>query len=178
MRIGISGSAGTGKTQLAEKLARHFKLPMFCNNVRGYLAERKISLSEARQDMKRFQQDLLNRRILAESGSFVADRTSVDNLAYTLFHAGQISDNDWIENYYETAIQLAYEYDVLVYLPWGGIPAEDDGVRNMNTWYNLTVASIILGLTKKAGNLLDLTDCPAENYFCEVVKVCLRHQGF
>jgi len=177
MRIGISGSAGVGKTELADKISEHFRLPLMRDDVRKYLAEKKVTLEQARLDLKKFQSDLLDRRIMAEakySDGFVSDRTSIDNLAYSLFHAGP--DNDWLGPYYETCLETAWKYDLIIYLPWGCVPAEEDGVRNTNKWYNLAISSIISGILTLFGNVLNLTGVPADDWFCRVAEYIIRRR--
>lgn len=153
MKIAISGSEGTGKSTLSRELAKEFGIPRIKEGVRDYMKRHGIEnlRDMSPQEYMKMQWYLLDSKIEQESslGSFVADRSVADNVAYTLRWCGR----DFTEKMLGKYVQLAREhaqntYDLILYLPWGKISVEDDGVRDTRKWYLYEIDRLIWGILK------------------------------
>jgi hypothetical protein len=99
MRIAFCGASGTGKTTLARYVAELYRLPMNPVGARsvakamGYESPYetdKVGKREGEDASRRgeFQRRLVEEKVLweADHESFVTDRTTLDNLTYTILH--------------------------------------------------------------------------------------------
>lgn len=79
---------------------------------------------------------------------FVADRSSVDSLAYTLACCGRDpKSQSWMREFHEHNIAYAKEmYKFFFVVPTGKFPIVPDGVRNVNPYNAFMIHFIILGL--------------------------------
>ncbi|MEM6671581.1 MAG: uroporphyrinogen-III C-methyltransferase [Planctomycetota bacterium] len=139
LRIGVTGSAATGKTALVEALAAELGLPVVCEETRDYLTSRQEgangrgfeSLSKA--ERRTVLESLFARRVERERAleSFVADNTSLDFTAYALHH-GIYDDrpsSDGAPLLTRPSHHVA-SYDAVFVLPHGALPYVRDGVRS------------------------------------------------
>jgi nicotinamide riboside kinase len=150
MKIALSGSAGTGKTTLVNGLSKFFTIDIIKEEVRKYLENHNITDIRAqtpRQTMD-MQWWVLREKIKRENAleDFFADRSTADNLAYTLRWCAQDIDAAEIKEYARIAKEHAKTYDAIVICPWGKLPLEDDGVRSPNEYYQYEIHCLILGI--------------------------------
>ena len=144
-RIALSGSAGTGKTTLASRLAAELGVPYIEEGMRrriqGGLAwyeldrEQQLGLIEELWEEQRAAED-------AATGGFVADRSSYDFAAFWLhydFHADLRDTSDRFEHWCASGER----YDRVLLLPWGVLPLEADGVRSTNRYMQLRYQGIL-----------------------------------
>lgn len=101
IRLAFCGASGTGKTTLAEHFARALDIPLNPVGSRSVAAEMGFaSPYDVDKAGKRaeFQRRLLAAKLAweAEHESFVTDRTTLDNLAYTLMHDARAIDADML----------------------------------------------------------------------------------
>lgn len=139
LRVGITGSAGTGKTALATALAKELALPLIGEEVRAYLTMggEKRSVSTLRDlpiaDRRRVFESLFESRLEREREleSFVADNTSLDYKAYALHHGiyDDLLDPAAAPLLVEPARAVG-SYDAVFVLPHGVLPYVRDGVRS------------------------------------------------
>jgi len=150
VRIAFTGSGGTGKTTLLEELNKELEYPVIGEGIREWLKEngyddfKDLGLEGTVQ----MQEDTLKRKIEIESElqSFVADRTTVDNLSYALRWIGSLNpDYDtWMAQYVTNAMLHAnLNYDLIFLLPWGELPLVNDGTRSTKEWYQYMMQAII-----------------------------------
>jgi nicotinamide riboside kinase len=154
VRIAFSGSGGTGKTTLLTEINKELQLPVIEEGIREWLAEHGFADFKDMSfptDVVKMQTDTLERKMAIESElqSFIADRTTVDNLTYALRWIGSKakagSDMDaWMGQYIAHCMGHAnLHYDIIFVLPWGEIEIEDDGTRSTKQWYQYMIQSII-----------------------------------
>lgn len=118
MRIAFAGASGTGKTTQLKLLADRYNLPI------NPVGSRSVALDmgfqspydvDAAGKRAEFQHRLIKAKIGWESGydRFITDRTTADNLAYTILHGSPYS---WI-SYAEEAINHLSRYDLVFFFP-------------------------------------------------------------
>lgn len=135
MKIGITGSQGTGKTTLATALADQLNLPLIREQARSVAREMGIkSVKQLKGQVElgaRFQWTCLNRQIEAEQTNvgFVSDRTTIDNAVYWLKYHSSYWPSEESNYYYKKAFENAKNYDLVIYVP-REIDPEDDGFRS------------------------------------------------
>ncbi|MCK4666002.1 ATP-binding protein [Candidatus Dependentiae bacterium] len=117
-RIALIGSHGTGKTSIIERLAEITKLPVIEELARNY----NMNTSDL-DEYKFFQKQLLLEQIKAEmalklsNGSFISDRSTIDNMAYFLLKCEENSTPEERTRYADIAIKNALLYDYIFYVP-------------------------------------------------------------
>lgn len=162
-RIGLSGSAGTGKTTLGRRLAGALGVPFIEEGMRarlhGGLRLHELSAPQVRRlhaelwDEHRAQVDA------AWEGGFVADRTSADFAAFWL-HYGFTDPVD------ETDARLAAfrdalpRYERILLFPWGVIPLVADGTRAPNPWTQFRYQAMVEGVLRRQAAPGQVVDVP------------------
>lgn len=147
-RIAIVGSAGTGKTTLAEAAAARLNLPLIADAMRRRLTEGLDLHAMSRADHRR----LLERQAAgwaeeaSRPGGFVSDGSALDFAAFWLANGYAIDDPDGFERLLDAARAAIARLDHVFLLPWGAIPLAADGVRYANPWHQLHAQSVIEGL--------------------------------
>ena len=117
-KIALIGSHGTGKTSVVERLAEITKLPVIEELARNYDMN-----TPDMNEYKFFQKQLLLEQIKAEmalklsNGSFISDRSTIDNMAYFLLKCENVSTEEEKTRYVNIAIQNALLYNYLFYIP-------------------------------------------------------------
>ena len=141
MRIGFSGSAGTGKTTLAKSVNEFMNFPYFEEGVREYLEAHEIPhLREMKPNgTMKMHLHLLKKRMLAEANAIkcVSDRTSYDNACYALYWLGREEhlQHKLMKYTMACSIHAIKTYDVIFILPFGVFDIEDDGCRSVKPAY-------------------------------------------
>ncbi len=153
MRIGVTGSAGVGKTMLSLTLGGTLGVPVIQEAMRKRL-ESGFNLHaltrEEHRGLLREDLDDLVKRSGDCVGGFVADRTRLDFLAFWLC-AGHATDAPAgaTQSLLEGAADAIAGWDLVVVLPWGALPLVDDGVRYANPWHQLHFQAVIEGLCSR-----------------------------
>lgn len=137
LRIGVMGSAGSGKTTLAHLLCRLLGIPLVDEGVREWLTNRHLKAPvQLSWDLQlQLQQHYLTAKVKKESPykAFVSDRTTVDAVVNLLLrYDDQPGAHTQIPaRFVELALSYAAKaYDSIVLLQWYGIPnATADGIR-------------------------------------------------
>lgn len=161
MKIGITGTHGTGKTTLAGRLADELKIPLIKERARTVAKRWGLTPATIPEKNKyEFQWEVLFEQIQQEEAhksGFVSDRTVYDNLAYyraIWWHDSASNFYDWF-NYqpeevslshwntfawsrYEKLVQENGKYDlVLVLKPeWDLV---DDGERHVEKSFQTSI---------------------------------------
>jgi len=159
MKIGIVGSAGTGKTELGMLLAERMKLDFLKANdiTRDILVKDGYDYTSGIQVERFLAQDnrqdrILKRTLDAENnnGSFVTDRTVIDLASYAVIelHGSDIKKVDRLMGEYK---ENSSSYTHLFVCPWGNRPLKSNGLRTLNPWYQLIVHSLCIGIMERWG---------------------------
>lgn len=155
MRIALAGSGGTGKTTLSNAVGERFGIPVISEFARETAAE--MGVAEIRQmtpeQSYEFQSRIFQKKIEEElkHKSFVADRSTADNIAYYLRWCARDNDDSKNAVYIEKCIKHLKVYDLVMILPWQGIPLEDDGFRSVRLYYQYGIHCLIVGILKDNG---------------------------
>ena len=151
LRLGITGSAGVGKTTLGRRLAEILAVPFVGEGMRARI-EAGLDLhtldSEGRRALllELFEQTLtVTRAAVGAADGFVSDRCSIDFAAFWLYY-GFGFDEDATQRVFARAERALAGYDLIVVLPWGAIPLLADGVRSANPWLQLHYQVLLEGL--------------------------------
>lgn len=153
MKITISGTEGTGKTTLVKAVSERYKIPMISEYAREIAKEmnilnlRQMSLEET----YKFQNEVLKRKIEEESkhNSFIADRSTIDNLAYYLRWCGRDIRDELTQEYMNKCVKQLKLYDKVFVLPWNSVPHEVDGFRTTKLFYKYEMHCLIIGLLQE-----------------------------
>lgn len=151
MRIGFTGASGTGKSTLARFLAETFALEM-CN-----VGSREVARAmgfdspygvDAAGKRKEFQRRLLAEKTAweREHDRFVTDRTTLDNLAYSILHG--VHDVD--EEFMGACFAALVRYDVIFMLAVDDYCDLEDAVRVKNIAYHRAFEATLRGLFERA----------------------------
>lgn len=155
MKIALSGSGGTGKTTLANSVSKRLGIPAIPEFAREVAAE--MGIPEIRQmtseQSYEFQNRILQRKIDEEAKheTFIADRSTADNIAYYLRWCARDNDDSKNAEYVSKCIGHLDTYDLVMILPWQGIPLEDDGFRSARLYYQYGIHCLIVGILKDNG---------------------------
>lgn len=176
IRIGVTGSHGTGKTTLCKILADTLKIPYIEEQARiSFEVLNMQDLDIARLDndkFSNFQQDVIRRQINEEykhGNNFISDRTTLCNYAY---YKVNTKDAPKIKNGYRSIAlnNFSCGYDLVIYIP---IIFELvlDGVRNKGEDYRLKVDAIIQNHLYLNPNVYCLQSDGVENRVKELTEV-------
>ena len=151
LRIAFSGASGTGKTTLARFISEHFGLPLnpvgsrSVSEAMGFASPYDVDEVGKRPE---FQRRLLSEKILWESkhDSFVTDRTTVDNLLYTMLHDVAVVDEKMLEQ-----VRLGMSrYTHVIYCPFSSFCYVDrDPARLDSSAYQEVYCAAIAGLVAR-----------------------------
>lgn len=149
MKVGFMGASGTGKTALAEEVARQFGLPI--NPVGARSVARAMGFASP-YDVDRvgkraeFQKRFLEEKLAWEEkhSAFVTDRTPMDLLAYTIVE-GAIRDID--QRYVDACGEGYLRYDVTFRCPVDAHQVIDpSGVHEPRVHYHRLYEQVLIGL--------------------------------
>lgn len=138
-RVALSGSSGTGKTTLGQRLADRLGVTFIDEGFRRRLEAGLDVHALGRDGFRALMWELWEELLAAEAdaiartGGFVSDRSSIDFAAFWMHY--RFTDHvEETERFVTTTLDHARHYDRIVALPWGVLPLVDDGVRHPNRW--------------------------------------------
>jgi hypothetical protein len=151
-RIGITGSAGVGKTALGLRLGKALGVPYLAEGMRARL-EGGLDLHALGRDglralVETLADEMVNAVVAAENadGGFVSDRCPLDCAAFWLYYGFGHDASATATLFDSAASALLEHYDLVVILPWGALPLAADGVRTANPWLQLHYQVLVEGL--------------------------------
>lgn len=154
LRLGISGSAGTGKTTLGMRLATQLDLPFIPEGMRVRLEQGLDLYGLSRPAHKKLTLELLNDMLAAcrcaeqAADGYICDRSPLDSAAFWLYY-GLADDDQETAALFDYIAQVAQRFDAVVMVPWGVIPLQADGIRYVNRWAQLHFQSVLEGLCQR-----------------------------
>lgn len=143
-RIVITGSQGTGKTTLIEKLAQYVDLPVIKETSRS--VARILNIPEnghlPLHQRLEWQRGILWWQITLENTyeSFISDRSLIDHWAYSRYWLGE--NIKLLNTFYKIVLKQAQTYTHIIYLP-PILPLQEDGFRSIDQQYLNTIDQII-----------------------------------
>lgn len=153
MRIGLIGSAGTGRTTVALEVSKALELPFLGSHSitakildsEGYNYDPNIPVEHFLALPQR-QQKLIQDRMVEEKklGSFITDRTTLDHFAYALLVVHTYSDEQ-IEMFRKMCQDHMKSYTHLFYFKRAEV-VKRNNLRTANKWFQMHVDFIIRGL--------------------------------
>lgn len=151
-RIGITGSAGTGKSSLAATLSHQLDLPVRAERMRDRLVTGFDPHSLSRADHRRLiagDADDLALDLARDQDGLITDRTPLDMAAFWLANGFGVDAPAATEALLARAVCAMADYDLVILLPWGEHPITADGVRSANPWMQLHFQTVVEGLCRR-----------------------------
>lgn len=153
MRVAFCGSSGTGKSTLAEHVAQKHRLllnPVGSRSVSkamGFDSPYDVDKASRRAE---FQRRLVDEKRAWENQyeSFVTDRTTLDNLAYTMLHDVHAIDDVLMTS----TVWGLYRYTHVIYCPVSAFCNLDgsDRARVKDRTYQILFDVLVEALVKRA----------------------------
>lgn len=141
-RIAIIGSQCTGKSTVADSIAKKLKLPQITEVAREFDAN--LFINRSKEDFAELQKKILDLQLEEESklNEFVSDRSTVDNMAYWIHNCSDNTTKEENERYINKALSNIKNYTHIFQLVPEFYPI-DDGFRDTNIVYHLQIAETI-----------------------------------
>jgi len=172
MLVAISGSQGSGKSTILQKLKELGYYTVERKTSRSILSDWGMSLAEINNDSEltvKFQDEITNRKFQDEMTArksdqlYFTERTYADFFTYALVSLGK--DNtygEWLDKYYNTCMTYSQQFDLVYYLRAGHFDVEHDGTRGSNVYYSRMVDLTMLDFTQQmiTNDKLSIIDTP------------------
>lgn len=165
-RIAFAGASGTGKTTLARHVADRLLLPLAPSAARAAAAEMGLASpydSDVQGSRTELQRRIVHKRIAWQqehADGFVSDRSSYDDLAYTLIHCGEPLYAECLTPVFNQDQILQPTYTVVVFCPMASFfSLGSDPARNPDLAYHREFERLLLTLLDKARVPVDLSLC-------------------
>lgn len=154
MRVGLCGSGSTGKTTIAVALAEHLGITYVPSVARSVMVDEwglESELDGAKlpeHERYQLQHMMFVRRLEVERkvAEFVADRTTIDHVAYCLMHCWSSMSAEEIADMLEKTRVAMSQLDVVFFVPSTNVPKRDDEFRNGTGSMREVVDVMIRGL--------------------------------
>lgn len=183
MRIGFSGSGGTGKTTTLLEVNKILEYPVIEEGVREYLQKNNIKHFRelSPEDIFKMQLWLLEQKEISESKkNFIADRTTIDNFVYALYWLNrEEAFQRPLQHYMIRCLDHAIKsYDLIIVFPFGAIPLEDDGIRSSKEMYQFHIQLLIERMLEQVGtNIYPLQSITLKERTEEILDLIKRMEG-
>lgn len=190
MLIAISGSQGSGKTTVLQKLKESGEQVISRKTSRSILTDWGVTLQDVNNDpelVMKFQDEILTRKNYDEELAVTSDeivfteRTYADLFTYALISLG--SDNkysDFLNQYYIRCMEFQQQYSLIYYLRAGHFTVVPDGVRGANSHYSRMVDVVMLDITRQLTRtgILNEIDTPILQQRVAKIKAQSRLMNF
>lgn len=154
-KIGLIGSAGIGKSNVAFSISEINKIPFLKSKditrpiIQKYGFDYKSSVCiEKFLSRKEIEQEIVEKRIYQESllrEGFITDRTTLECFAYALLSVEKYTDAELFMLEKRCKEHLS-EYTHLFYFSQKNGWLEENGIRTVNTYFQWKIDLIIRGL--------------------------------
>ncbi len=175
LRLALSGSAGTGKTSLGQRLAKELELPFIEEGIRPRL-EAGLDLHSLDTDgWQKLIVELWEEQEAAEEAAtsgFVSDRSSLDYAAFWL-HYDLAGNEPATDEFILRMSRRAQKYTRIFLAPWGVLELKADGVRSTNPWIQLRYQGILELILERFGPAESLRPIPPTHEFEERLRFAL-----
>lgn len=160
MLVAISGSQGSGKSTILQKIKELGYKTIERKTSRSILADWGVTLQEVNNDAEltiRFQDEITKRKFDDEFAAakdkqtlYFTERTHADLFAYALVSLGKDNNySDWLNDYYRACMMHNQLYAGVYYLRAGRFNIEHDGTRGSNMHYSRMVDLTMLDITQQ-----------------------------
>jgi nicotinamide riboside kinase len=155
MRIAITGSAGTGKTTLAQALATHLGVPYIPDYVEVVLKEEAGGTWKGVRDTrlrKNIRLQAIEKKMKAETEAeaFVSDKSVVDYLAYWILNQAEFETKEQNWGIVELIQPHVHRYTHRLILPFRA-DIEWGENRNTDPFHNYKLSAMKRGLFDQFG---------------------------
>lgn len=149
MKIALSGSAGTGRSTIAIRLAQSINHVPLTNMAKSILRQQGFKYGTD-NTVEKFlatperQMLLFDHKRIEESkhDDIVADRSWIDHAAYAVIGLHENPAFD-IASYVSDCRCEVEKFDSIIHIPWGRQPLQPNGSRTINPWFQFMVDSVI-----------------------------------
>ena len=154
IKVGITGTHGTGKTSLAHSLVGHLKeLGFNAGYIREFVRDCPLPVGTEKENSAAAQTWILFRQLIEELEAvhkydiLICDRTVIDNYAYFLWNlrAGRPASEELQKIAANMLDSWAHTYDFIIKLPIT-VPLSADGFRSTDLQWQREIDSIITEL--------------------------------
>jgi len=166
MKIALAGSAGTGRTTIAIRVAEAIGHVPLTNLAKTILKEEGFRYGTDQTVEEFLATNYRQRRLFqfkqeneAKHSDFVTDRSWIDLAAYCI--QGMQSQIDFdMASFIEDCRAEVEKYDVIIHIPWGRQPLQSNGTRTINPWFQFIIDSIIYRMANQWK--LEMIEVPVE----------------
>ncbi len=185
MKIVLSGSAGIGKTTLAEAISKSHGYEYIAEHY-DLLFENADTFNSPKHVLIELFNTVLSKKLTVERkhSHIISDRSPVD-LFNLWMSKGLWKNDEETRKFHKRCCHYSSHYDYVVLLPWGAIPLEQNHnspsgqKRIMNRWVQFHNHSNIIGLTRqwvKPDRIIQIPDDiidieERENYVVRKAKI-------
>ncbi len=154
LKVGITGTHGTGKTSLAHSLVGHLKeLDFNAGHIREFVRDCPLPVGTEKENSSAAQTWILCRQLIEELEAvhkydiLICDRTVIDNYAYFLWNlrTGRPAAEELQKIAAGIFESWANTYDFVIKLPIS-VPLSADGFRSTDLQWQREIDSIITEL--------------------------------
>lgn len=166
MLVAISGSQGSGKTSITNKLRDQGYPIIERKTSRSILQQWDVTLEEVNNNAElttKFQEEIIERKYNDEKHAinsqdiYFTERSYADLFTYALVSLGKDNRFDqWLQDYYKQCMWYQQTYNQLFYLKAGHFNVQSDGVRGQNVHYSRMVDLVMADFTQQMTNPNDL----------------------
>lgn len=154
MKIEFTGAGGTGKTTTALLVAEALGLELLPSVSRGVYEERGVTEAELPGKSPDFRHELqtaifethLKQIEKYKSHSYVADRSLICRMAYSLLNDGPMISNPDLAFMWEATKHAARNVDVIVYFPLPHWDVKDDDFRLISVPASVALDNLTVGI--------------------------------
>jgi len=147
MKIVITGAQGVGKTTLAKQINKHYPDFKILPEAARLAKEAGYNLDHTATTETELWLIAKQIELESEEGKWVADRSCIDLLAY--IHHLFSEELSLIEFATKTLVPEFNKYNLVLYLPGGQFPIEDDGVRTTDVQFQQAIDKRVRDILEK-----------------------------